>query len=97
MTQAELGKKTNSTQQIISRYLSGLTYPPLETFFKLAKIFNVTLYELTGRETLKGIEINAKKDVKLSPDQQRILDAYLQLDDDDWRKKAIEEILLRGK
>ena len=61
MTQAELGKKTNSTQQIISRYLSGLTYPPLETFFKLAKIFNVTLYELTGRETLKGIEINAKQ------------------------------------
>jgi len=97
ITQVVLAKKLNIKQPAISQFLNEKAYPSTMTLIRLSEIFRVTLYELTNLETLKNIEVAAKKRPELTPDQEKLLALYNELPDDDWRKKAIDELLLKSK
>lgn len=100
LNQVELAKKSGVRQSLISQHLSGhpnVQTPSLKTLTALARALHVSLEELTGLESLKGIEKEADDVGDLSIEEKEILEAYHALSDNDWRRKAVEEILLKRK
>ena len=79
----------------IADHLSGKAYPKLETLIKYSEFLKVSLYELTGIEALKNIEVECKK-VHPTEEDLRLLNAYKALPEDDPRRKAIDALLLGG-
>jgi transcriptional regulator with XRE-family HTH domain len=49
-TQVELAKMFDVSQAHISRYLSDINNPTVETLVKIADIFNVTTDHILGRD-----------------------------------------------
>ena len=97
MNQVELAKKSGISQPRISGYLNESKYakfPSLKNLVALARALNCTLEELTSFESLRGIEKEAEAVKKLTEEEQALLDAYESLPDDDWRKKAVNKLLL---
>ena len=100
LNQVELAKKSGVPQSLISQHLSGhpnVQTPSLKTLVALARALNCTLEELTGLESLKNIEKEANAIGELSAEEKAVLEAYNSLPDDDWRRKAVDEILLKRK
>jgi len=96
-TQVDLAKKLGIKQPSVSQFLNGKAYPSTLTLIRMARIFRATLYEMTNLDSLKDVEVGGGKSPELTPEQKRVLNAYIKLDDDDWRKKAIQTILSGSK
>ena len=100
LNQVELAKKSGVEQSLISKHLSGhpdVQTPSLNTLVALANALHCTLEELTGLDSLKNIEKKAEAVGDLSAEEKAILEAYSNLTDDDWEKRAVEKILLKAK
>lgn len=50
LSQADLGKKVNSSGKQISNYEKGITAPPIDMMFNLCRVFNCELGYLLGEE-----------------------------------------------
>jgi transcriptional regulator with XRE-family HTH domain len=94
MNQVELSKKSGVDRVLISNYLresKAGKYPSLQNLLKLAKALNCTLEELTGLDIPAGtIKPSAQE---LTSKAKRLAKAYDSLPPNDWRRKAIDEIL----
>lgn len=103
VTVKDLAKRSGIHYVQIYRYLNGSPKgkePSIANLVRLAHALNCTLEQLTGLPAVSGIEeATDKLDLtKLSDEERALLDAYGALPDDDWRKKMIDDILLkRGK
>lgn len=53
LTQEDIANKVNVTPQAISKWENDISSPDISLLNELANIFNVTLDELLGRETIK--------------------------------------------
>lgn len=53
LTQEDIANKVNVTPQAISKWENDISSPDISLLNELADIFNVTLDELLGRETIK--------------------------------------------
>lgn len=101
ITQKEFAEKIGIAQPNVSRYLNGNIEPTIEKLHQISKLFKISLFDLTGNEAFKGIEKEADElkeavedgTFKLSEDEQELLEAWQTLPDDDWRKKAINDML----
>lgn len=100
INQVELSKKSGVSQPRISGYLHESKWarvPNLKNLIALARALNCSLETLTGLESLEGIEKEADAIGELSAEEKAIIEAYNALPDDDWKKKAVEGMLLKGK
>jgi len=99
LNQVELSKKSGVNQAMISRYLRGDPkgkLPTWENLYRLSKALGITMAELSGDPGLDGIEEKAQKIAErdITDEERRLLDAYFELPEDDWRRQAVNEILL---
>lgn len=53
MTQAELAEKLNYSDKAISKWEKGESLPPIEVFYKIAKLYDVSLDDIVGEEKIK--------------------------------------------
>lgn len=100
MNQVELAKKSGIKQPLISSYLRespSAKLPSLPNLLRLARALSCTLEQLTGLESTAGIE-NAAHEIDpatLTPEEREMLEAFKALPPDDWRRQAVENILLK--
>ena len=52
-TQAELAEKLSYSDKAISKWEKGESLPPIEIFYKLAKLYDVSLDNIVGEEKIK--------------------------------------------
>lgn len=98
MSQTELAKKVGSSQRGISNYEIGEREPDFEILLRLGKFMGFTLFELTGNSLFKNIESDSKNAYnELSEDLKVLVDEIIKLPEDDYRRKAIEALLLGQK
>lgn len=68
ITQKDLGKELNQTQQTISNWESGTTEPDLNSLVRISKLFRVSLERLLGIEesniTITKEELENLKEVE---------------------------------
>lgn len=101
--QQDLADFAGIGQGLVADHIRQKSFPKIAILLKYRDFFTrklartVTLYELTGLESLKGIERDADAVGDLSAEEKAVLEAYNSLPDDDWRKKAVDEILLKRK
>ena len=62
LSQEELGEKLNVTRQTISKWELGQTTPELDKLKEISKLFNISVDELIGSETVS----EKKEDVKIN-------------------------------
>ena len=55
MTHGQLAEKLCSKKSLISNYENGYSTPDIFTLCKLADIFEISLDELVGRDTIRNI------------------------------------------
>ncbi len=55
MTQGQLAEKLCAKKSLISNYENGYSTPDIFTLCKLADIFEISLDELVGRDTIRNI------------------------------------------
>lgn len=69
ITQIQLAKKLNKTQQTISLYENGTNEPDLDSYFVLSKLFNCSIEYIAGKSDIrKSIEnINNSKKYYMTP------------------------------
>ncbi|MGF3141288.1 helix-turn-helix transcriptional regulator [Facklamia sp. P13064] len=80
MTQSELAKRLNTTQQSIGRWEVGKTEPSIEVIKEIATIFNVSVDYLLGHSSPKDIEItNLIKSGSLTYNGNKISDHNLKV------------------
>lgn len=99
-TVSQLAKKAGIEYVLIWRWLKEDhrgKLPCLKNLIALACALRVSLEELTSLESLKSIEKEADAVGDLSVEEKAVLEAYNALSDDDWQKKAVDEILLKTK
>ena len=113
LTQTEFGKIFSLSKQTISGYENGENVPPLETVYKIAEHFNLSIDELLDRdkkytgsvfstpqiaETLSFEHYNIKKQIKKCYGDT-ITEAIILLDDlsEDGQKIALEHTKLLHK
>ena len=77
----ELARYLDVTPTTISKYCEGIITPSIESLIKIAKFFNVTLFEVIGID----------KDDNITNEEYHIIEAYRNLSDD--LKLAINRIL----
>ncbi len=65
-SQEEVGEKINVSRQTISKYESGLSTPEMDKLIELAKVFEISIDELVGKEknTIIPEEKNKNKNVR---------------------------------
>ena len=56
LTQLQLAKKLNKTQQTISLYESGINEPDLDGYILLSKLFNCSVEYLAGKSDVRNPE-----------------------------------------
>lgn len=101
--QQELADFAGIGQGLVADHIRQKSFPKIAVLLKYRDFFTrklaraVTLYELTNDSIFKGIEKEANAIGDLTAEERAVVDAYNALPDDDWRKKAIEEILLKTK
>lgn len=59
-TQFELGEKLNYSDKSISKWEKGESLPPIDVFYKLSKLYNVSLDNIVGEEKIKATVIETK-------------------------------------
>jgi len=79
LTQEELAKKLNLTQSTIAYYESGKKMPTLENAKIIAELFNTSLDYLLGLSDNNNKLIKESNEIKLSPESQEDLEAYIKL------------------
>lgn len=52
LTQSELAEKINNVQRNVSNWENGVNEPDCDTLIKLAEMFDISLDELFGRDTV---------------------------------------------
>lgn len=52
LTQEELANMLNGKKSLVSNYENGYSTPDIDTLIKLADIFDITLDELVGRDSV---------------------------------------------
>ena len=77
----ELARYLDVTPTTISKYCEGIITPSIESLIKIAKFFDVTLFEVIGID----------KDDNITNEEYHIIEAYRNLSDD--LKLAINRIL----
>lgn len=87
LSQAQIALKLGITQGAVSQWENGLTEPAVDQLIALAKIFDVTLYDLKGVDeptTKKEPAVAGRPDehfnarvALLSPENRARMDAYL--------------------
>ena len=65
LTQEQLSEKLNVSSKTISKWECGTSLPDLETLCEIAKIFDVSLYELTIYKRIKNPFISKKDILKI--------------------------------
>lgn len=102
INQVELAKKSGISQPRISGYLSESKYakfPSLKNLIKLARALHVSLEELTGLESLRGMEqkVEALKDGagSLSPKGREFARLYNNITDES-KKELIEAMIIKA-
>lgn len=97
MSGRELSKKSGVHYVQIMGYLridpKQGKLPSIENLIKIARALRVSLEELTGMEIAKGIEKRLADNPKLTEKAERFAEAYNGLPADDWRRKAISDML----
>ncbi len=53
LTQAELGEKLNYSDKAVSKWEKGESLPPVEVFYKISRLYNVSLDNIVGEEKIK--------------------------------------------
>lgn len=53
LTQAELGEKLNYSDKAVSKWEKGESLPPIEVFYKLSRLYSVSLDNIVGEEKIK--------------------------------------------
>jgi len=53
LTQAELGEKLNYSDKAVSKWEKGESLPPVEVFYKLSRLYEVSLDSIVGEERIK--------------------------------------------
>ena len=85
MTQKELSKQINYSQNLISTWESGTHEPNIKALIALANIFNVSVDYLIGNDSNIPKEINDSLYIKLnkhlSPNQQICIKEIIDLDE----------------
>ncbi len=68
LTQAELAEKLNYSDKAISKWEKGESLPPVEVFYKISKLYGVSLDYIIGDETVEPqpIKTDDKKRIYLS-------------------------------
>lgn len=59
-TQFELAEKLNYSDKSISKWEKGDSLPPIDVFYKLSKLYNVSLDSIVGEEKIKSTMIETK-------------------------------------
>lgn len=101
--QQDLADFAGIGQGLVADHIRQKSFPKINILLKYRDFFTrklarvVTLYELTNLESLKGIEKEADAVGDLTDEEKAMLEAYNSLPDDDWRRKAVDEILLKRK
>lgn len=75
LTQAELAEKLNYSDKAISKWEKGESLPAVEVFYKISKLYGVSLDYIIGDETVEPqpIKNDARKRIYLSITQLSIL------------------------
>lgn len=60
ITQIQLAKKLNKTQQTISLYENGTNEPDLDSYIVLSKLFNCSIEYIAGKTDIRNIEEDFK-------------------------------------
>ncbi len=94
-TQTQLAKFAGISQGLVANHIQQRAYPGLETLLKYAQFFRVSLYELTGIESLKDAE-KGMAEQKDNPDPEALAmwEAYQALPD--GPEKAFIRAKLKG-
>jgi transcriptional regulator with XRE-family HTH domain len=100
INQSDLSRYTGISQATISLYLSGKVKPQdIGILRQLSKFFHVSLYELTGLESLRGMEQKAEDvqsgKIKLTERAEQLGRLYNGLTDDTARE-LIQDMILRA-
>ena len=62
-TQAQLGERLNYSDKAVSKWEKGESLPPIEVFYKLSRLYKVSLDSIVGMEKVKVREVD-KADLK---------------------------------
>ena len=57
-TQAQLGERLSYSDKAVSKWEKGESLPPIEVFYKLSRLYKVSLDEIVGEEKVKVREID---------------------------------------
>lgn len=57
-TQAQLGERLNYSDKAISKWEKGESLPPIEVFYKLSRMYKVSLDSIVGEEKVKLREVD---------------------------------------
>lgn len=77
LSQKELAKAINVTQQAIDYWENGINEPKATYIIQLAKFFDISTDELLGLSEEKGyIQQKKSPDKSISEDEQELLDLY---------------------
>ena len=63
ITQAQLAEKLNYSDKAVSKWEKGESLPPIDVFYKLSRMYKVSLDSIVGEEKVKVREID-KQDLK---------------------------------
>jgi hypothetical protein len=98
-TQASLARFCSIKPGLIADHIRSKAYPRMALILKYWQFFKnkldrpFTLYELTGLELVKELELDTRESA-IDGSVRRILESYANLSKDDPRKKAIDALLL---
>ena len=53
-TQAQLGERLNYSDKAVSKWEKGESLPPIDVFYKLSQIYNVSIDSIVGEEKIKA-------------------------------------------
>ena len=57
LTQAKLGEKLNYSDKAVSKWEKGESLPPIDVFYKISRLYNVSIDSIVGEERIKPREI----------------------------------------
>lgn len=93
ISQAELGKRLNKTQQQISLYEKGINELDIDGYIILSKLFNCSIEYIAGKSNIRNIE--ELKNTKFANngglnteglDEEDLLELQKQIDYIKWKK-----------
>ena len=104
LKQKDIAEALGIDRSTYSFYETGKTYPAIETLCALAKIYNVTIGYLIGKEAnnpelrARELAVSSAADpiARLDRDEQRLL-IYYRLANEKSKKEILEEVIKKSK